>query len=179
MPQTNVSDIAVELENHIDTFSPMDYMENIEEIPAAWIDHYDSTPRRILCISDGRQERQYVTNDPQSIDSDDVDDVLYYLDAALSEERLWGQEDTDDEMGKPCVKNPANVDGKPTTLKAGKEYTLDKAGIDYDSDLGLVWIEEIKNDYGFPAFLFEELAPVSSEKRMKSYKEWRSRLPGE
>ena len=179
MPQANASDIRIETKSHIGNHNPMDYLQDMDTIPDTWIDHYDSTSRSIRCISDGRQERHYVQNHPQNIDADDVDDVLYYLDAALSERRLWGQEDADDETGEACVKNPANVDGKPAMLERGKEYTLKKAGIDYDTDMGLVWIDEIDNDYGFPAFLFEELTPVPPEQRRQSCRKWEEALTEE
>ena len=61
-------------------------------------------------------------------------------------------------------------------LKEGKEYTLKKVGIDWDTDLGLVWLEEIDNDYGYPAFLFEELAPVSAFARRQSFDAWERQL---
>ncbi len=156
----------------IETHNPIDYISSLDSVPETWIDHYDGTPRRIRCVSDGRQEKLYIKSNPQNVDFYDTDDILYYLDAALSDGRLWGKEDCDDETGEPCIKNPANVEGKPVLLEEGKEYTLKKAGIDWDTDMGLVWINEIGNDYGFPAFLFEELGPVSAEKRRQSFEKW-------
>ena len=148
----------------------------MDSIPETCIDHYDSTPRKIRCISNGSSEKSFVKNKPDSIAAYDTDDILYYLDAALCEKWLWGKEDQDDETGEPCIKNPSNVNGKPTLLEEGKEYTLKKAGIDWDTDLGLVWLEEIDNDYGYPAFLFEELAPVSVATRKHSFEEWEKKL---
>ena len=149
----------------IEYFNPLDYVPRMGDMPESWMDHYDGTPRKVRCVSDGSIERLYVTGHPGNIDAMDVDDLLYYLDAALSDECLWHREDEDDETGEPVTKNPANVAGQPVFLEEGREYTLKRGGIDYDSDLGLVWIEEIDNDYGFPAILFEELAPVPAEQR--------------
>ena len=163
---------AEKTNSQIEQHNPFDYMRHLEHIPQEWVDFYDSTPRTIRCVSDGSVERLYTQNNPKTIDAMDIDDLLYYLDAALSDERLWHREDEDDETGEPVTKNPANVAGQPVFLEEGREYTLKKAGIDYDSDLGMVWIEEIDNDYGFPAILFEELTPVTPEQRRRSYGQW-------
>lgn len=171
-----ITGVDIQTKSRIEQCNPIDYISRLDSVPASWIDHYDSTPRKIRCVSDGKQERLYVKNNPQNIEFYDTDDILYYLDAALSEERLWGKEDRDDETGEPCMRNPANADGEPAHLEEGKEYTLKEAGIDWDTDMGLVWIEEIDNDYGFPAFLFEEFEPVSVEKRKRSFGEWRQQL---
>ena len=179
MPQINVSDVAVQTKTHIGKYNPMDYLDILDQIPERWIDHYDSAPRKIRCVSDGAIERLYIKSSPNNVDSYDVDDYLYYLDAALGAYRLKGKEDFDDETGEPCIKNPANVNGETVLLEEGREYTLKKAGIDYDTDLGLVWIKEIDNDYGYPAFLFEELTPVSVKRREESYKAWLDQLDSE
>ena len=176
MSQLSFSEITIDTKSHIDKYNPIDYLQNPENVPEHWIDHYNSTPRQIVCVSDGRQKRIYVKENPSNIAEDDADDILYYLDAALSEDWLWDKADVDDETGEPCIKKPSNIDGTPMLLKEGKEYTLKKVGIDWDTDLGLVWLEEIDNDYGYPAFLFEELAPVSAFARRQSFDAWERQL---
>ena len=179
MPQINVSEVTIETKTHIDKYNPMDYLEILDEIPECWIDHYDSSSRKIRCVSDGAIERLYFKGNHDNVEPDDTDDFLYYLDAALGADWLKNKEEFDDETGKLSVKNPANVNGETVLLEEGKDYTLKKAGMDYDTDLGLVWIEEIDNDYGYPAFLFEELSPISANRRKESYKTWLEQLDSE
>lgn len=133
----------VRLKSKINKISPFDYSAHLGDLPGTWIDPCDKTERKIRCVSDGAKERQWLASDQSIIADYDIDDITYYLDDVLEE----------------------------GGLTAGKEYTLINAGIDYDVEMGLVWVKEVASENGIPAFLFEELKPVDVETRVKNWEQ--------
>ena len=172
MAKIKIAKVTVRTNSRIEKYNPIDYMNDLKKIPKRWVDFYDQTPRKIKCISNGEQEIMLIKSKPDNIEALDTDDIMYYLEAATSAERLWGNESDVPETGESKIMNPSNIDGKPAFLEEGKEYTFKRGSIDWDTDMGILWIEEMDNDYGYPAFLFEELHDVSPIQRKKSYKEW-------
>ena len=169
-------EITVKTNSHIEDLNPMNYWNNIEWVPEKWIDHYDNTPRKIRCVSNGQQEKLYILNRPDNVHFIDDEDFLYYLGAALSEDWLWNREVYNCETGEDYLMKPSNLDGKPVLLQEGQIYTLKDARPDGDTDMGILWIEEIDNDYGFPAFLFEELKPLTARQRQQSMTKWEEKI---
>ena len=131
----------VRLKSKINKINPFDYSAHMRDLPATWIDPSDKTERKIRCVSDGANERRWLSSGQRVIADYDIDDITYYLDDVLEE----------------------------GGLTAGKEYTLTNAGFDYDVEMGLVWVKEVESENGIPAFLFEELKPVSAETRVKNW----------
>lgn len=132
---------GMRLKSKINKICPFDYPAHMSDLPANWIDPCDKTERKIRCVSDGVNERRWLDSDQSFIADCDIDDITYYLDDVL-------------ENGG---------------LIAGKEYTLVNADFDYDVDMGLVWVKEVESENGIPAFLFEELKPVSAKTRVKNW----------
>ena len=142
------SERTTKMKSKINKFNPGDYERNMDVIPKKWIDHFNTTPRIIRCISDGKEEMEFFEkNDflfgPVYWISED-DDFTYYL-RAIVRDKL---------------------------LEAGKEYRLVGTYIEQDMEFGMVTWEGQPEDsaewegfHGFPAFLFEELQPVTASTR--------------
>lgn len=71
-------------------------------------------------------------------------------------------------------------------LEYGKEYTVVNTYLETDIEIGMLAIEgqskigdEYEDFHGFPAFLFEELEPVSYEDRKKRRDAWYDKLTEE
>lgn len=141
------------MKSQIDILNPMDYEHDMELYPSTYIDHFNQTPRKIRCISDGTDEMIYFAKNPDefgigtNIWMCDVDDFTYYLRGIIR-------------------------DG---LLEAGREYDLVDTYVEMDVEFGMVELREQPEDgdefedfHGFPAFLFEEVRPVSLEERKKN-----------
>ena len=80
------------MKSKINKFNPGDYERNMDVIPKKWIDHFNTTPRIIRCISDGKEEMEFFEkNDflfgPVYWISED-DDFTYYLRAIVRDKLL-------------------------------------------------------------------------------------------
>lgn len=152
------------MNTRFDELNPMDYENNIEAFPDTYVDYFDRRKRKVLCISEGTDEVVYLLRRSQHFSTDthifmgDYDDFTYYL--------------------KPIVAGQL--------LEYGKEYTLVNTYLETDIEIGMLAIEgqpEIGSEYedfhGFPAFLFEELEPVSYEDRKKHRDAWYDKLTEE
>lgn len=151
------TDSPIDLPSHLDALNPMYYEQHPQDFPPTCIDHFDNTPRTIRCISDGSAELEYLTRGDQyfGINSPiswiDLDDFTYYLQA--------------------IVENGA--------LTVGKEYKLVDAYPESDVEFGIVEIMMDDEVIAVPAFLFEELKPITLEKRKKSIEEYWKKIDAE
>ena len=136
----------------INVLNPMDYEFHPEAFPENYIDHFNHTPRKIRCISDGVAELNYLeTSDDFGLGTHiwmcDVDDFTYYLRAIVAR----------------------------GLLKEGEEYELEDTYVEGDVRFGMVSLKgEPENEgiregfHGFPAFLFEEMQTFSVEERQRN-----------
>ena len=148
------------MKSKIHRFNPADYERNVELIPKKWVDHFNKQPRTIRCISDGKEEMDFFTKNG---------------DRFLFGPTYWMTEDDDFTFYLRAI-------ARDELLEAGKEYKLTDTYLEGDMEFGMVVIEggpeysdEWEGFHGFPAFLFEELDPVSVDERranIKSY--WES-----
>ncbi len=145
------------MNSRLDELNPMDYENNIGLFSHTYVDYFDNTKRKVRCISDGTDEVLYLIKNSDNFTPHthicmcDVDDFTYYL--------------------KPIVAKQL--------LEAGKEYIIVKTYLESDINIGMVVIygqPEYESDYkgfhGFPAFLFEELAPRTFMERKKHRDDW-------
>lgn len=150
------------MKSKIDILNPMEYERSIAEYPTTYIDHFNQTPRKIRCISDGTDEWMYFAKGDFGIGTNiwffEVDDFTYYLRGIIR-------------------------DG---LLEEGKEYDLVDTYIEQDVEFGMVVLkdqpevgEEFESFHGFPAFLFEEVEEISVAEREKSKDEYWKRIEEE
>lgn len=145
------------MNSRFDTLNPMDYERNLDLFPDTYVDYFDRTKRKVRCISDGTDEAVYLHKNYDNFTTHthifmgDEDDFLYYLNPIVALQ----------------------------LLEPGNEYTIVNTYLETDIEIGMLALEgqpEITNDpegfHGFPAFLFEELAPVSYEVRKNNRDDW-------
>lgn len=149
------------MKSKIDELNPIYYENFPERYPAEYIDHFDKSQRKILCISDGSQELQYFIEGDTRGEFDlesvihiaDVDDFTYYL-REIVEKKL---------------------------LKAGNLYTLIDAFPEMDVEFGMVKVKELEGQAkeGIPGFLFEELEPKEAAQRKENIRKYWKKIESE